>query len=290
MGQDGFRRLPDRGHRRPHQLIGIDDDVGAPALPFLLGHAVEGGRYQHDGRFRILRPEFFDKFKDLRRILFPAVDHDSIRPGFREGESPGQGVLHTPLQNQALDPGTDHEFSGALSFLPGADLLAEIFDAVLRLLHFRAEEGVLLQPRLVLNDHHGHAHPLQGADRVDKMFRQSAGIPVKDDGLGGHLHDIVDGPEAAGHVHQLDIRLALGGGVAEGREPHGVELPGASVLMHNSVLHDQAGQPVVGFHHRDQALHAQQALQPAPAQIRHGQIRPLPVLNLLVFRSEGKTD
>ena len=53
--------------------------------------------------------------------------------------------------------------------------------------------------------------------------------------------------------------------------------------MHHGVLHDQAGQTVMGFHDCHQALHVQQAAQPSPAHIRHGQFRPFPALEFPVF-------
>ena len=211
------------------------------------------------------------------------MDHDGIRSRLREGEGPGQGVFHAPFQDQALNPGTDHEFLCPLGFLARTDLLAEILNAVLGLDNLRAEKGILLQAGLVLNNHHGNAHALQGTDGIDKVLRQSAGIPVKDDGFGGHFHDIVYGPEPARHVHQLNIRLALGCGIAQGRKPHGVELSGTAVFMYHGVFHDQAGQAVMGFHDRHQALGVQHLPQPAPADVRHGQLRPFPALKLLIL-------
>ena len=211
------------------------------------------------------------------------MDHDGVRACRRKGEGPFQRVLHALFQDQALNPGADHELLRPLGFLARPDLFAEVLNAVLGLDDLRAEEGILLQAGLVLNDHHGHAHPLQGADCIDKMLRQPAGVSVEDNGFGGHFHDIVDRPEPAGHIHQFNIRLSLGGGIAQGGDPHGVKLPGTAIFMHHGVFHDQAGQAVMGFHNRHQALGVHHLPQPAPADVRHRQFRPFPALEFFIL-------
>ena len=80
---------------------------------------------------------------------------------------------------------------------------------------------------------------------------------VQDDRLGGNLHDIVNGTHAAGHVHQLDVRLALGGGVAQGGHPHAVELPGLALLIDHGFFRNQPGDARVRLDDGQKGLHLQ---------------------------------
>ena len=109
---------------------------------------------------------FLDKFKDLRRVLLSAVDHNGIGTRPCKGKCTLKGVLHAALQNQAFDPRTDHEILGFLCLLARLDLGAEVFDRILRLFHLGAKQRVLFQTRFIFNDHHGNAHALQTFDRI----------------------------------------------------------------------------------------------------------------------------
>ena len=113
------------------------------------------------------------------------------------------------------------------------------------------------------------------------MLGQAAGVAVEDDGLGGDFHDVIDGAEAAGHVDELNVGLALGGGVTQGGDPHGVELVGLAVLQHGGLLGDQAGDAAVGLDGGDQALHADDLLQAAAAEVGHGQLGAAALIQLL---------
>ena len=280
--EDGFRRLLHGGEGGAGQLIGIDHDIDPAGFELLLRDGVEAGGHHHQGGAGIPGAEALHELEDLRRVLLSGMDHDGVGAGGHEGEGPGQGVLHPLLQDQAFDPGADHEILCPLGALAGGYFFGEMLDGILGLGHLRTEEGILLQAGFILDDHHGDAHALQGPDRIHKMLRQSAGVPVEDDGLGGHLADFVHRAEAGGHVHQLDIRLAPGGGIAEGGDPHGVKLADAAVFRDLRVLDDQAGEAAVGLHGGDGALHGQQLFQPAPAQIRRGQLQPGALLQIRV--------
>ena len=119
------------------------------------------------------------------------------------------------------------------------------------------------------------------------MLGLSAGISIKDDRLCGDFGDILDRPEAAGHVHQFDVRLTFGGTVAQGGDPHGVKLMGSPVLMDHSILYDKAGQAVMCLHGRNEALCLQDPLEPASPDIGHCQIRSGTRLDIRIFLVAG---
>ena len=138
-----------------------------------------------------------------------------------------------------------HEIIRQLCLFAGCDLGTEVLDAVLGLHHIVAEEGIFLKSGLVLNNDGGNSHFFQCSHCVYEMLRQSAGISVKNNGLRGHFRHVINGTETGSHVHQLDIRLSLGGRIAQAGNPHAVELKGLAFFHHNGILSDQPGDSAV---------------------------------------------
>ena len=157
----------------------------------LLGLAVKRGRHDDDGRLAVLCAEAVTELVDLGGILLATVDHDAIRPGIPEREGTGERIFHATLKNQAFDTRDDHEVIGELDLLASCDFGTEFVDGSLGLLDLGAEEGVLLQTRLVLDDDGGDAHTLKGADVVHEVLGQPTRVTIEDDWLGGDLHDVV---------------------------------------------------------------------------------------------------
>ena len=157
------------------------------------------------------------------------------------------------------------------------------FRCFLRLPDFRAEQAVLLQAGLVLNDDHGDAHAFEGADRVDEMFREATRVAVEDDRLRGDLDDVVDGAEARGHVDKLDIGLALRRAVAERAHPHPVELLRAAVLVHAGLFHDEARDVAVGFHNGYETLHLKKLFEAGMPHVRERKLGFRAVAEVFVF-------
>ena len=180
--------------------------------------------------------------QNLIRLLFTGMDHDAICPSPDICFGPGQRILHTLFQNEAFDAGDDHKFPGLKRCFPSRDLLAELLYTGLFLLCACAKKGIFLKAHLIFNNNGRYAHPLQCADIIDKMLCQAAGIPIENNGLGGHLHDLIYGLEAGGRIHQLDIGLALHGGIAEAGDPHTIELTGLQPIFHAGSLHDECAQ------------------------------------------------
>ena len=273
-------------HRREsgsRELVGINDDVRAELLPFLLVDSVERGRNEHDRRISVFRTELFNEFLDLGRVLLAAMDHDCVRAGLDECECTRQSVLHAAFQDEAFDSGADHEVARFLRGFARPDLRREVFDAVLRLLDFGAEQAVLFQPGLILDDDHGNAHAFERAHRVDEMFRETACVAVEDDRLRGDFHDVIDRAEARGHVDELNVGLSLGRAVAKRTHPHPVELLRAAVLVHAGLFHDETGNAAVSFHDGHEALHLKQFLEAGTSDVRERKLGLCPVVEVLVF-------
>ena len=143
------------------------------------------------------------------------MDHNGIGSGLHKCKCAFQSVVHTLFQYEALNPGANHKVFCFLGFFTGFDLLAEVLNRILLLLDLCAEQGVFLQSDLVFYDDHRNPHTLKRTDGIDKMLGLSAGVAVEYYGFGGHLHYIIDGTEAAGHVNNLNIRFPFGRGVAK---------------------------------------------------------------------------
>ena len=122
------------------QLIRIDHHVDSSVFEFFLRHRIEGSRHHHHGRRLILLPELLHKSKDLIRFLLPAVNHNSVCSRLHVRFCTHQRILHALFQNQAFDPGNDHELFRLLCAFSCCDLGAEIFNRILRLFHFRSEK------------------------------------------------------------------------------------------------------------------------------------------------------
>ena len=148
--------------------------------------------------------------------------------------------------------------------------MAEALDGVLCLHGVGAEEGVLLEAHLVLDDDGGDAETLEGADGEDEMLDLSAGVAVVDDGLGGDLEGVVEVVEAGGEVDSLDVGLTLGGGVGERGGPHAVELAGSVALLELGVLDDEAREAAVALHDADDGLGGDEAAQALHTGLRRG--------------------
>ena len=254
--------------------VGVDDDIHAAFFKLFLRYGIKRGWYNHNRRGAVPGAEFFDKLKYLGRVLFAAVDHDHVGARLGKGGGAFQRIVHAAFQNQAFNVRADDEILGALRLFAHVDLFAEVGNRRLRLVHLGAEQAVFLQAGLILDNGHRNSHPLERADGVDKMLGEPARVAVKDDGLGGDLADVVDRAEARGHVDQLDVGLALGGGVAQRADPHRVELPHAAVFRDLGVHYDQARQAAVGFQRGDGTLDGKQLFQPRAAHVGGWQAPP----------------
>ena len=206
------------------------------------------------------------------------MDHDGIRPRFHKGKGAFQGILHPLLQNQALNPGTNHEFLRPLRILSGTNLLRKMSDAVLRLLDFRSEERVLLQTGLVLDNHHRYAETLQRTHRVNKVFFNSSGVSVKDNGFRRDLRNILNRTEAGTHIHKFDIRLSFRRGIAKRTDPHRIKLMGGSLLIDLRILNDETRQTVMRLHRVHEAFQLQFSPKPSSSKVRHRKVCPTPLI------------
>ena len=103
-----------------------------------------GDRYELEvsGKIRVSR--VFAKNLLLTRRISTALGDNSI-------------TVEDRIENQGFNPCADHEFLRALGFLAGADLRTEVLNGVLRLDHLGAEEAVLLEAGLVLDNDHGNS-------------------------------------------------------------------------------------------------------------------------------------
>ena len=176
------------------------------------------------------------------------MDHDTVRAGLYEGKGTLECIFHTLLEDQALDTGDDHEIIGELCFFTGSDLLGELLDRRLGLLHLSTEERILLKACLILDDDCGNAESLKRSDSIYEVLGKSACITVKDDRLGGNFGDILDRSETGGHIDELDVRLTLRSTVAEGAYPHRVKLVELTFVLYYGLLYDKTGKAAVCLH------------------------------------------
>ena len=232
----------------------------------------------------MLPAEGVGKGEDLRRLLAARVDHDAVGARRHISGSALQSVFHPLFEDKALDARDDHEIVRALRLLTRRDLRREVLDRVLLLLDLRAEERVLLEADLVLQDHGGDAHALQGVNVVDEVLDEAARIGVEDDWLRRHVHDVVDRADARRHVDELDVGLALRRRVAEARYPKRVELVEAALVLDDGLLRQKPREPVVHLDGLDDGHDLQQAAQAAAAKLRHDE----PFLHALVDLLDGR--
>ena len=115
------------------------------------------------------------------------------------------------------------------------------------------------------------------------MLCQSAGISVENNGFGRHLGHIINGAEPGGHVHQLDIRLSLRRGIAQGADPHSIELVQFAVMLHDRLLRDQSGEAAVNLQCLDNGADLDQLAQTFSAVFRHSQLFLDPCINSFHF-------
>ena len=122
------------------------------------------------------------------------------------------------------------------------------------------------------------------------MLRQSTGISVENNGFGRHLGHIINGAKPGGHVYQLDIRLSLRRRIAQGTDPHGIELIQFAVMLHDGLLRDQSGQATVYFQCLDNRSNLDQLAQALSAVFRHSQFFLDPCINSFYFFIIGIRD
>ena len=269
MLQNGTGGFHHGGIGAANEMIGVDDHAGSGVAERLFRHIVVAGGNQHHRHIRMLPLERRHESHDLVRLLLLAMDHDAVGSGRHIGVGPGQGVVHSLLEDQTLDPGNAHEVLRYLRLLYCGNLPAEPLDGVLLLDHIGAEEGIFFQPHLVLDDDGGHAQALQRADVEHQMLHQSAGIAVQNNGLGGHLHDLLDGLHPGREVHQFNVRLSFGCGITQAGDPHGVKAPGLSLRLGADRFHNAGREAVMGLHDPDIGLFPQQSAQCAQSPLGH---------------------
>mmetsp|Transcript_156 Transcript_156/g.401 ORF Transcript_156/g.401 Transcript_156/m.401 type:complete len:724 (-) Transcript_156:318-2489(-) len=214
----GARVLQDRlGHREhggvrgAQHVVGVDDDRDARCGELALVDDVVRGRDDDDGLG--VRPERVPvqlaELEDLVGRLLARVDHDRIRTGLRVGRRSLERLLHSHAGNECLDARDHHEVRRAAGLAPGLDLLAERRDVLEDLRTLGAEERVLLQPRLVLDDARADAHLFERADGELEDLRLTPRVRVVDHWDRGHRQRVRNNLAARRRVHQLDVRLAL---------------------------------------------------------------------------------
>ena len=119
------------------------------------------------------------------------------------------------------------------------------------------------------------------------MLLQAAGITVKDNRLGGNLHNVIDGLKTGRHIHQLNIRLSLCCGIAQGGYPHSIKLMHSALFAYSHLLSQQPGQATVGFNSSHQPLDIQQLFQPRTPAISHTQLGLGSALDFLILPIPG---
>ena len=125
------------------------------------------------------------------------------------------------------------------------------------------KERVLLETHFVFYDHGRDSHALKRTHVVHKPLGASTRIPIKDDGLGGDLHDFLDGRKTTGEVHELDVGLAFERGVAERTHPHAVKRSHQSRhrIWHARVFHHEAVETIRRLDDAQEGLESQQPTQ-----------------------------
>ena len=146
--------------------------------------------------------------------------------------------------------------------------MGEVFDGILYLCDVGAEQRVLFQPFLILDDHSRNAKPLKGADHEHKVLGNPSGIAVIDDGLGGGLENVVGGVHPRSDVHVFDVGLGLDGRFREAAHPDAVEFPDLVVDIDANGFGNQPSQAAMGLDDAYQRSGVQQSLQHAQADLR----------------------
>ena len=206
--------------------------------------------------------------------------HDSIRTGSNKRSCPLQCILHALLKNQAFDSGDDHEVICQLSLFTSCNLFTKFFNRRLGLLNLSTEERILLKSLLILDDYCRNAHSFQTSHSIHKMLCQSAGITVKNDRFCSNFHNIVNGAEAAGHIHQFNVWFTFCRAVTQGTDPHSVKLIQLSVFpINNRFLYNQSRQSGVSLHCLHNRSHLNQLTKSLSPVFRHGEL----FLQLLIY-------
>mmetsp|Transcript_63418 Transcript_63418/g.166121 ORF Transcript_63418/g.166121 Transcript_63418/m.166121 type:complete len:225 (-) Transcript_63418:452-1126(-) len=183
--EDLFRGVHHRVVRCADQLIRVDADVDPSCLKLVLRDAVIARGDADDGHVRRLRTPPLHEGEDLVWGLLLGVDHDAVgaallhvRPGAL------QGLLLAEAGDECFDPGEDHEVLGHLRLFPHLQLLAEGAYVLQLLRPLGTEKRILLEAGLVLDDHPGHAQPLETLHRPAEDLLLPAGVTVIEDRLG----------------------------------------------------------------------------------------------------------
>ena len=117
------------------------------------------------------------------------------------------------------------------------------------------------------------------------MLGKSARITVEDDRLCSNFHNIVNCPEAACHINELNIRLALGCGIAKRAYPHSIELIDVLAVCNYCLLGNKACNSAVDLNSLNNRYHLKELLKSSSSELRHSKfLRHLTVdlLDLLV--------
>ena len=215
------------------------------------------------------------------------MNHNAVGTGISKGKCSGEGVLHTTLKNEALNARDNHEVVGQLNLFTCGNLCTKILNGCLRLFDLSAKQGILLKAGLILNDDSGNAHALQRTHVVDKVFRQAAGISVKNDGFGGDFHNVINGTQTGGHIHKLNVGLTALGAVAKRADPHAVKLIKATIVIHNGLLGNKAGKPIMSLNDLNRRRDGKQLPQATAAIFRHGQFLAKLLVNFARLLASG---
>ncbi|MNP37522.1 hypothetical protein D3C76_1309770 [compost metagenome] len=136
--------------------------------------------------------ELLRELHDFTRISHPAMDHYAVSPCLDIGTGTSQGVVHSRLEYQALDPGDHHEVWGYLCGFTDADFPAKGLDVLLFLEYLRAQQRVPLESTLVLDHDRRNPQALHGTNMEGEVFGEPARIAIGNQRKGGSLKYFVD--------------------------------------------------------------------------------------------------
>ena len=115
------------------------------------------------------------------------------------------------------------------------------------------------------------------------MLGHSARVTVENDRLSSDLHYVVNGTEPGSHIDKFNIRLSLSGRVTERRNPHCIELICLAVLQNRCFLGNQSRNTAMGLECSNRSLHGDEFSESASSGIRHSQLCPELLVQLLVL-------
>mmetsp|Transcript_20347 Transcript_20347/g.41595 ORF Transcript_20347/g.41595 Transcript_20347/m.41595 type:complete len:226 (-) Transcript_20347:223-900(-) len=215
-------------------MVGVDAHREASGGQLRLGHT-RVRRWHRDERQRraahLLAVATREGHHLLRRALL-RVNHNRVCAGRGVGPRAPQRLLHACSGDQGFDARDHHEVGRAARADARADPGAELLgvDQLLRTLS--AEERILLEAALVLQNARADPELLERAHRVPKHLGMASRVGVVDERLARDGERLLHERQPRRRVHCLDIRQTAKGRSSETRRPHAVKLDlGLSVAI-----------------------------------------------------------